>query len=170
MIIYISQTDLLIWHWTLCGAFIADRFQINSSSFDFAQCEWVETSSGHFLQRRRPDGWKINQLISCQRVTWPSITAAGGWPQCDLMLSVVVTSTSFALIVKECLGEFKIMHISGMQTLDFASVFLVYFPSLCKCLTGDADWDQEGTENASEWKLEFFFFFVYVIFTGHAGL
>lgn len=28
---------------------------------------------------------------------------------------------------------------------------------MCKCLTGDAEWDQEGTENASEWELEIVF-------------
>lgn len=33
-----------------------------------------------------------------------SITAAESRSVCDLMLSLVVMSTSFALIVKECLG------------------------------------------------------------------
>lgn len=52
---------LLIRYWTLCGALFAGLFWINSSSFDFARREWVEKSSGHFLQRR-----ELNQRTSCQ--------------------------------------------------------------------------------------------------------
>lgn len=101
--------------------------QSNTSSFYFAQFEWVEKSSGHFLQLQMENQSGFQLSLKLFPVTWPSVSAAGGWPQCDLMLSVM--STSFALIVKECFGGKK-LHISGLQTL---AKFLVSFPYLCKC-------------------------------------
>lgn len=80
-------------------------FHFNTSSFNFAQSEWVENSLGHFLLWRRctrmvcPPGYQLSSCHVTLHRRHRKLTSV--WS----MLSVA--STSFALIVKECMSGFK---------------------------------------------------------------
>lgn len=129
-------------------------FQINSSSFDFctvwmgrkiiwslpaASASWhVEYKSADFLPTRH-----MTLHRCCRRLTsvWSDAV-------CHCHVYLICTDS------KRMFGWIKNNAYFLYADFEFCLNILVYFPYLCKCLTGDADGDQEGTENASEWKLE----------------
>lgn len=98
-----------IWCWTLWGL-RSLLIHFNTSSFYFAQSEWVEKSSaGHFLQPEH--GWG-----RCGRPT-------AVWSDAVCHVYLICTDSK-----RMCGWENK-MHISRVQTLAKS---LVSFPCLCK--------------------------------------
>lgn len=138
---------LLIRYWTLCGALFAGLFWINSSSFDFARREWVEKSSGHFLQRR-----ELNQRTSCQHGVCRRPASVWSDAVCRCHVYLICTDS------KRMFGRTSINTFFFFFNADFV-LLLKYFSS-CMCATVRQEMQKEGLENSGSWEV-----FLNVIFT-----